>query len=211
MKHLVGILSAALVIDGCVILAYCGGFNQEESQIAESDHVQLTDPVTKPDHLTTEMAVQVESGIVLEHVRNIYTLIKHETQNMGGSVDSDLLDKAYCSKSWNEMLMAVRKKEFETSNTFSVVNHWTMAYDTNQVSFDEFVVKYCIIGADNERFASVDFTVYTPDNYIPARVDLVYEDGAWKIDNFHHMKYMMNMKECMCEYLMNDKYQSELI
>lgn len=204
MKHLVGILSAALLIDGCVIIACCGGFNHEDSQVADSNQVLLTDSVTKSDHLASEMAIQVESGIVLEHVRNVYNLVRHETQNMGGSVDSDLLDKAYCSKSWNELLMAVRKKEFETSNTFFEVNHWTMAYDTNQVSFDEFEVKYCYIGANNERFASVDFTVYTPDTYMPARIDLVYEDGAWKIDNFHHLKYMMDMKECMWVFLQND-------
>ena len=129
-------------------MACCGGFNHEDSQVADSNLVLLTDSVTKSDHLASEMAVQVESGIVLEHVRNVYNLVRHETQNMGGSVDSDLLDKAYCSKSWNELLMAVRKKEFETSNTFFEVNHWTMAYDTNQVSFDEFEVKYCYIGAN---------------------------------------------------------------
>ena len=185
-------------------MACCGGFNHEDSQVADSNQFLHTDSVTKSDHLASEMAVQVESGIVLEHVRNVYNLVRHETQNMGGSVDSDLLDKAYCSKSWNELLMAVRKKEFETSNTFFEVNHWTMAYDTNQVSFDEFEVKYCYIGADNERFASVDFTVYTPDTYMPARIDLVYEDGAWKIDNFHHLKYMMDMKECMWVFLQND-------
>ena len=185
-------------------MACCGGFNHEDSQVADSNQVLLTDSVTKSDHLASEMAIQVESGIVLEHVRNVYNLVRHETQNMGGSVDSDLLDKAYCSKSWNELLMAVRKKEFETSNTFFEVNHWTMAYDTNQVSFDEFEVKYCYIGANNERFASVDFTVYTPDTYMPARIDLVYEDGAWKIDNFHHLKYMMDMKECMWVFLQND-------
>ncbi|MBR4729642.1 MAG: hypothetical protein IK075_05220 [Prevotella sp.] len=194
----------ALLIDGCVIMACCGGFSREDSKVANSNEVLLKDTMTKSNHLASEMAVQVESGIVLEHVHNIYNLVKHETQNMGGSVDNDLLDKAYCSKSWNELLMAVRKKEFKTNNTFFVINHWTMAYDTNQVSFDEFEVKYCHIGANNERFARVDFTVYTPDSYIPARIDLVYEDGEWKIDNFHHLKYMMDMKECMWEFLLND-------
>ena len=77
--------------------------------MADSNQVLLTDSVTKSDHLASEMAVQVESGIVLEHVRNVYNLVKHETQNMGGSVNSDLLDKAYCSKSWNELLMADRR------------------------------------------------------------------------------------------------------
>jgi len=209
LKHLVSIFSVALLIDGCLLLACCGGSGHEDSNLSDSGQMILTDSLTKPDHLASEMAIQVESGVVLEQVRNIYNLVKHESQNLGGNVDSDLLDKAYCSKSWNDLLMAVRRKEFQTNNTFFEVNHWTMAYDTNQVSFDEFEVRYCYIGADNERFASVDFTVYTPDTYMPARIDLVYEDGKWKIDNFHHMKYMMDMKECMWEYLHND--QSELI
>lgn len=186
------------------MMACCGGLGHEDSNVVDSGQVILKDSVTKADHLASEMALQVESGIVLEQVRNIYNIVKHESQNLGGSVDSDLLDKAYCSKSWNELLAAVRRKEFQTNNMFFEVNHWTMAYDTNIVSFDEFEVKYCHIGADNERFASIDFTVYTPDTYMPARVDLVYEDGEWKIDNFHHLKYMMDMKECMWEFLQND-------
>ena len=190
-------------------MACCGGSGHEDRHVADADQMIMKDSVTKADHLASEMALQVESGIVLEQVRNIYNIVKHESQDLGGNVESDLLDKAYCSKSWNDLLAAVRRKEFQTNKMFFEVNHWTMAYDTNIVSFDEFEVRYCYIGADNERFACVDFTVYTPDTYMPARVDLVYEDGKWKIDNFHHMKYMMDMKECMWEFLQND--YSELI
>ena len=204
LKRLLCIFSVALLIDGCLIWACYKLFGSGDSKVADASQIIHTDSVAKADYMSSEIALQVESGIVLEYVRGIYDIVKHESVNLGGSVDNDLLDKSYCSKSWNDLLAAVRKKEFHTNNLFFEVNHWTMAYDTNLVSFDEFEVRCCYIGADNERLASVQFTVYTPDTYIPARVDLVYEDGGWKIDNFHHLKYGMNIKESMWEYLHND-------
>ncbi len=204
LKRIICIFSAALLIDACLIWACSKLFSGGDSNVADADQTTLTDSVAKADYLSSEIALQVESGIVLEHVRSIYDIVKHESENLGGSVDNDLLDKTYCSKSWNKMLAAVRRKEFHTNILFFEINHWTMAYDTNQVKFDEFEVRCCYIGADNERLASVQFTVYTPYNYIPACVDLVYEDGGWKIDNFHHLKNAINMKECMWEYLHND-------
>ena len=204
LKRIVCIFAVALLIDACLIWACSKLFGNGDSNASDASQIILKDSITKPDHLSSEIALQVESGVVLEHVRNIYDLVKHESLNYGSAIDNDLLDKAYCSKSWNEMLAAVRKKEFRTNNLFFEINHWTMAYDTNLVYFDEFEVRNCYIGADNERLASVFFTVYTPDTYIPARVDLVYEDGGWKIDNFHHLKYGMNIKESMWEYLHND-------
>ena len=50
-----------------------------------------------------------------------------------------------------------------------------------------------------ERFVKI----YEDKNYTPARIELVYEDGQWKIDNFYHLKYMFNMRERMWQYLDN--------
>ena len=75
-----------------------------------------------------------------------------------------------------------------------------MSHDTDLVNFDEFEVKNIVI-SDNEMRAQVDFTVYEPNNYIPARIELVYEDGQWKIDNFYRLKYMFNMRERMWQFL----------
>ena len=120
---------------------------------------------------------------------------------MGGSIDSDLLDKAYCSESWNQLLMAVRRQEYLTNTLFFEVDHWTMSHDTDLVDFDEFVVRNLVF-TDEEKRAQVDFTVYEDaKSYIPARIELVYEDGQWKIDNFYHLKYMFNLRERMWEFL----------
>ena len=156
------------------------------------------------DSLQSEMALAIERQVVLERVRSIYGLIKQECTYLGGSVDNDFLDKSFCSKRWNDLLMAVRRKEYQTNSLFFEVNRWTMTYDSNLVNFDEFEVADCYIGPDNDKTATVNFTVYAADSYTPVRIELVYEDGQWKIDNFYHMKYMLNLRQSMYQYIGND-------
>ena len=181
----------------------CQGTGKATPENGGANEKVLIDTV-KSDSVLSEMALAIERQVVLERVKCIYGLIKQENTYLGGSVESDWLDKAFCSKRWNELLMAVRKKEFQTDTFFFEVNRWTMAYDSNLISFDEFEVADCFIGSSKEKTATVNFTVYTPDTYTPVRVELVYEDGQWKIDNFYHMKYMLNLRESMYNYLYND-------
>ena len=170
----------------------------EDEQIVEQVSMMAT-----PDSVTSEMALQLEREALLERVRAMYTLVKHECIYLGGSVDNDMLDKSFCSKSWNKLLMAVRSKEHNTGTLFFEVNKWTMTYDSDLVSFDEFEVQDLNMDA-NEMTATVNFTVYASDTYTPARIELVYEDGTWKIDNFYHLKYGLNLRSQMWDYLGND-------
>ena len=181
----------------------CQGSGKGTPENGSGTEKVLKDTV-KSDSVLSEMALAIERQVVLERVKCIYGLIKQETTYLGGSVDNDWLDKAFCSKRWNDLLMAVRRKEFQTNSLFFEVNRWTMAYDSNLISFDEFEVADCFIGSNEDKMASVNFTVYTSDSYTPVRVELVYEDGQWKIDNFYHLKYMLNLRESMYQYLDND-------
>ena len=183
----------------------CQGSSNRAQDCCNSDSVQIlgADTTLVSDTLSSEVSAMVERGVVLERVLTIYSFIKQECTYMGGSTDSDLLDKAFCSKSWNQLLMAVRRQEYLTNTLFFEVNHWTMSHDTDLVSFEEFEVRKCVFNGDEKR-AQVDFTVYENNSsYTPARIELVYEDGQWKIDNFYHLKYMFNMRERMWEYLDN--------
>ena len=184
------------------MLAGCQGSSKGAPDCCDSTQILKTDTTLVSDTLTSEVSAMVERGVVLERVKTIYSLIKNECTYLGGSTDSDLLDKSFCSKSWNQLLMAVRRQEYLTNTLFFELNHWTMSHDTDLVSFDEFEVRNCVFSADEKR-AQVDFTVYEAESYTPARVELVYEDGQWKIDNFYHLKYMFNMRERMWEYLDN--------
>ena len=187
----------------CLLSTSCTGSGKGGDENGKGAEKVLKDTV-KSDSVLSEMALAIERQVVLERVMTIYGLIKQETTYLGGNVDSDWLDKAFCTKAWNNLLMAVRKKEFQTNSLFFEVNRWTMAYDSNLVRFDEFEVADCYIGPNNEKLAAVNFTVYDPDSYTPVRVELVYEDGQWKIDNFLHLKYMLNLRESMYQYLDHD-------
>ncbi len=200
MKLIIRTLLIGLPFVASVSLSSCQNTSSEAQDNYDYTQFISTDSPSLSDTLTTEISAEVERGVVLERVQNIYSLIKQECTYMGGSTDSDLLDKAFCSESWNQLLMAVRRQEYLTNTLFFEVNHWTMSHDTELVNFDEFQVRNLVISEDEKR-AQVDFTVYEPDNYIPARIELVFEDGQWKIDNFYHLKYMFNLRERMWEFL----------
>lgn len=189
-----------MLIGGVLAMGYQMAHHQEteDEQIVEQASIMST-----PDSVKSEMALQLEREALLERVRAMYTLVKHECIYLGGSVDNDMLDKSFCSKSWNKLLMAVRSKEHNTGTLFFEVNKWTMTYDSDLVSFDEFEVQDLNNDA-NEMTATVNFTVYASDTYTPARIELVYEDGNWKIDNFYHLKYGLNLRSQMWDYLGND-------
>ena len=189
-----------MLIGGVLAMGYQMAHHQEteDEQIVEQVSMMAT-----PDSVKSEMALQLEREALLERVRAMYTLVKHECIYLGGSVDNDMLDKSFCSKSWNKLLMAVRSKEHNTGTLFFEVNKWTMTYDSDLVSFDEFEVQDLNMDA-NEMTATVNFTVYASDTYTPARIELVYEDGNWKVDNFYHLKYGLNMRSQMWHYLGND-------
>lgn len=189
-----------MLVGGALAMGYQMSCDQdtEDKQLVEQASMTAL-----PDSVKSEMALQLEREALMARVKAIYNLVKQETIYMGGSVDNDLLDKSFCSKSWNKLLMAVRSKEHNTGTLFFEVNKWTMAYDSDLVSFDEFEVQDLNMDTD-EMTAVVNFTVYTPATYTPARIELVYEDGNWKIDNFYHLKYGLNLRSQMWDYLGND-------
>ena len=202
MKHLVKALLSGLLVVTSIMSVGCQGSSKGAPDCCDSIQFLKADTTLVSDTLSPEVSAMIERGVVLEQVKTIYSIIKKECTYFGGSIDNDLLDKAFCSKSWNQLLMAVRRQEYLTNTLFFEVNHWTMSHDTNLVNFEEFEVRNCVFTADEKR-AQVDFTVYEAETYTPARIELVYEDGQWKIDNFYHLKYMFNMRERMWEYLDN--------
>lgn len=171
---------------------------------ADGDSSVVTESKASADTPNSEMRELAEKGIVLERVRNIYRLVRAEYMIHGGSYDNELFDKCFCSKSWNKLLMAVRCKEENTGTLFFEINPWSMTrYSGALLSYDEFEVEHVDLLSQVKR-ASVTFTVYEADTYTPARIELVYENGQWMIDNFYNLKYMINVRNCMWNYLANN-------
>ena len=159
--------------------------------------------VIKNSNMTPSMAKLFQSMLLCFTI--VYALysctIKSDYMLHGGSYENELFDKAFCSKSWNKLLMAVRCKEEQTGSLFFEMNHWSMTrYSGVLLSFDEFEVESLDLFSDVKR-ATVTFTVYESDTYTPARIYLVYEDGRWMIDDFRNLKYMIDVRNAMWDYI----------
>lgn len=190
-----GLFALTLLMTGCN--------RSQDAGKGENSNTMVIVDTTKAMKVDPEVQMALESGIVLDQVKNIFRVVSEDQRSLGGFVMSGLCDKAFCSKSWNKLLMAVQRKEFLTGTLFFELDYWTMTRDPELVMFEEFEVTQLTID-DNKKSASVSFVVYESSTYVPARVDLVFEDGRWVIDNFHDLRYMLNLRHCMWNYLNHD-------
>lgn len=182
----------------------CCQRNKNVSVQIETGDSEESAMLASADTFNSEMKMNIQRGVVLNRAKDIYHLIKSEYVCHGGSFESEWFDKAFCSKSWNKLLMAVRCKEHRTGTLFFEIDRWSMSrYSGEFVSFEEFEVDNFWTDGDQMR-ASVSFVVYESDSYTPARIDLVYEDNRWVIDNFHNLRYMLDVRNSMWNYLAND-------
>lgn len=193
IQSTVTMMTMLLLFTGC----NRGSNNNKESNILAKDTTKTI--IQKKSEIQMEM----ERAIVLDRVKNIFRVVSEDQRSMSGFVMSGLCDRAFCSKSWNELMMAVQRKEYLTSTLFFELDYWTMTRDPELVTFEEFEVTKLVMD-EQGKSASVSFVVYEPDTYVPARVDLVFENGRWVIDNFYNLRYMLNLRHCMWNYLNHD-------
>lgn len=187
-----------------VMAVFLSGCHRHENRRAMDDSRADRDSfllLATSDTVSTEMNIEVQQGVILERVKDIYSMIRSDYMSHGGSFENELYDLAFCSKSWNRLMMRVHKKEFDTGTLFYEINHWSMAQSSGIMPFfDEFEIRYINMRSRVKR-AVVSFTVYEDYTYTPARVELVYEDNQWKIDNFYNMKYRLNVRTAMWNYI----------
>lgn len=193
IQSTVTMMTMLLLFTGC----NRGSNNNKESNILAKD---TTKTIIQKN---SEIQMEMERAIVLDRVKNIFRVVSEDQRSMSGFVMSGLCDRAFCSKSWNELMMAVQRKEYLTSTLFFELDYWTMTRDPELVTFEEFEVTKLVMD-EQGKSASVSFVVYEPDTYVPARVDLVFENGRWVIDNFYDLRYMLNLRHCMWNYLNHD-------
>ena len=193
IQSTITMITMLLMFTGC----NRGSNNNKESYIVAKD---TTKTIIQKN---SEIQMEMERAIVLDRAKNIFRVVSEDQRSMSGFVMSGLCDRAFCSKSWNELMMAVKRKEYLTSTLFFEIDYWTMTRDPELVTFEEFEVTKLVMD-DQKKSASVSFVVYEPDTYVPARVDLIYENGRWVIDNFYDLRYMLNLRHCMWNYLNHD-------
>ena len=208
LRIVLGIRVVTLVLLAYValILTFTCFDDERNPETVEKETASLVDStyLLSADTMNTEMSMEIERAIVLERVKDIYQLVRNEYVCHGGCGEYEWFDRAFCSKSWNKLLMQVRWKEEDTGTLFFEVDRWSMLrYPDSFVNFEEFEVKDLWFDGNQKR-ASVSFVVYNDDTYTPARIDLVYEDNRWVIDDFHNLRYMLDLRNCMWNYLTHD-------
>ena len=203
MKRFMKLSFAALVLVASFVLAGCQN-RPDEPPVHRLPYIIPEDTTeVNADSVASEVSLLLEAGVVLQRVTSIYDVVLSEFRSRGGAVENELLDYAYCSRAWNKLLMAVHYKEHLTGTLFFEVNHWSMTENPGVVTFDEFKITNINV-TPGEKRATVAFTVYEQDTWEPAQIDLVFEDGEWKIDNFYQMKYRIDLRTAMWDYLEKD-------
>jgi len=182
-----------------IIMTGCNKHNML-SQHTDADSKATGNSVVKADTMNTEMRFAMEREAVLNRVKDIYRVVKADYMSHGGVYETEFYDRSYCSKSWNKLLLSVRQKEERTNTLFFEINPWSMTNDTGtMITFDEFEVSS--LSFEPRPKASVSFVVCDGDIFIPACIDLVYEDGRWVIDNFYNQRYMLDVRNSMWQYI----------
>lgn len=202
LKHLRFYL-AAVTLSIVLPLMLGGCQNGNKGRVQKVSHApHVVDSTRLMGMQNSEVGLMTEQSVVLERVKDIFQMVKSDCMGQGCFITNDMYDKTFCSKSWNELLMDVRRKEHNTNTLFFEVDYWTMTYDPGIFNFDEFEVTQLVM--EPKKMASVSFMVYEAYSYTPARVDLVYEDGRWVIDNFYDLRYMIDVRNSMWNYIHND-------
>lgn len=187
-------LNLPLLLGSCQRVSHSVGFTNQQTAVLAIDTTSQT------VNQNVEVQTAVEQAVVLQRVKDIFRVVEEDQMSLEGFVESGLCDEVFCSKEWNQLLAAVREKEIQTCTPCFEIDYWRMTHDPELVSYDGFRVLQ--LGSDNnKKTASVSFMVYDANEEVPARVDMVFENGQWLIDNFHQLKNMLNLRHSMWYYL----------
>lgn len=189
----IGVFSLPMIFAGC----------QNSQNNEHASNIIIKDTTKTVAMMDSEMQMEMERAVILDRVQNIFRIVNDDQRTITGFVNSGLCDRAFCSKSWNKLIKSIKRKEYLTGTLFFEVDYWTMTRDPGMVTFEEFEVTKLVMD-EKDKSASVSFVVCGYDDDVPARVDLVYEDGRWVIDNFYDLRYMLNLRHCMWNYLNYD-------
>ena len=161
-----------------------------------------------PSGNKVQPAVANQEGLSEQDVTNrvyeIYSMV-YTIYNAWASGDTTVhlydydFESEYCSRDWNNLV--ARVNEYDNSHEeiemgFFDADYWVMGQDAQDLSISEVsVVKFqgdkAVVEFDRENCGSTS----------RIRLEMVYEDGEWKIDNFIDLQYELNWKENMKNYL----------
>lgn len=150
-----------------------------------------------------EPTVEEMEESVLAQVKEVYEAVGKAYSNDDWQAQSNALDKTFCSKDWNATVAAVLEKDKHTDAEigFFDADYWVMGQDFDEQNLhatDFYVEKLLMDEQPWEAAVTLKLHNFSP---IPVRVNLVYEDGTWKVDDLTDLSVDLDWKKSMKEYL----------
>ena len=149
----------------------------------------------------------LDTGSVVQRVNDIYTQVFDLYGKASATSDLSSLeniDSLYCSADWNEWVARVndfdRQHEDDGMMGFFDADYWIMGQDWGELSVSD--IKVFLLKGDS---AAVEFQLHNLGNMVNVVLDMVHEEGEWKIDNFTDITNGMNWKASMKRYLEDEQ------
>lgn len=146
----------------------------------------------------------LDTGSVVQRVNDIYTQVFDLYGKVSATSDLSSLentDSLYCSADWNRWIARVDSVNQQNGSIDILdVDHWIMGQDWGELSVSD--IKVFLLKGDS---AAVEFQLHNLGNMINVVLDMVHEDGEWKIDNFTDITNGMDWKATMKRYLEDEQ------
>lgn len=154
-----------------------------------------------------EVVAQSSEADVVNRVQEIYSAVFKEYNREDSLRNLDLLtdqgayahlnefNRNYCSREWNRLVDQINNIDslyYAGEMGFWEADYWIMGQDWHDLSISD--VKVLSL---NSNEASVEFLLHNFDAARPVKLQLVNEDGVWKIDDFkdNDLDWKASMKE----------------
>ena len=145
----------------------------------------------------------LDTGTVVQRVNDIYEgVFDYYGKVLTTSTLSTLenIDSLYCSADWNAWVARVndydRKHEDDGMMGFFDADYWIMGQDWGDLSVSD--IKVFLLKGDS---AAVELQLHNLGKKLNVVLDMVHEEGEWKIDNFTDITNGMDWKASMKRYL----------
>jgi hypothetical protein len=146
----------------------------------------------------------LDTASVVSRVNDIYNdVFKRYIEFNQKPSDMPLVnnDSLYCSADWNRQIARVDSVN-QQNGVIDIldVDYWIMGQDWDKLSVSDVHVV-----SMTDSTATVELNLHNLGNVTPVRLDMIFENDAWRIDNFIDVKNNYDWKARMQEYLTQEK------
>lgn len=187
------IITVFLSVGLTAALASCGGNGKSTTLIPSGNEAPAIETAQQEEtNMASPEIIEARVNAIYDAVAAAYP----ELHEIPPSTDS--LDIAFCSAQWQTLVEMVNNKDSEEmgEERFFTSDYWIMGQDYGKISIDDVKVEL----KDDNNHANVSLILHNLSD-IKVKLEMVFENGEWKIDNFIDQSKNLNWKENMIKHL----------